>query len=474
MKYNLINLAVVVLIIVSAVGCSALRLIEAAVRVSGSLIDAETKKNYVQMRFSANGKELSRPTDMLYSSTTPRLMNLTQQFKRKSGHSFFKEAMMPKDFAFTGGRPDPHTFPTEGLIEASAKALQKLGGDLVNYPGEKGYEGLRELASMRFERREGVPLNIDDISITSGSMQALELVLGTFINPGDTVITEEFTYSGTLGIMRHLKANIVGVSMDYIDGMNMDALEETLSELKAKNIRPKLIYTTSNHQNPTAAILSLERRKRMLELADEYDTLIVEDDCYGDIDFVPNPTPDAIFKLDASNRVIFITTFSKILGCGLRQGYFVARPPYNGMIHGNRWDGGTSALASAIVAEYFKAHLDEHLAVTNIAVGAKCRAVVDTLRKNVSDICTWTEPRGGLFLWIHLPETTDMAKLGELASQHNVGFSNGSGFHYRSDPIKCIRLAYAYTHIDDVAEGITYLCEAIRGAQGETVDIAAD
>ena len=380
-----------------------------------------------------------------------------------------------KDFAFTGGRPDPYTFPTEGLIEASAKALRELGGSLVNYPGETGYRGLRELASMRFERREGVPLPVDNISITSGSTQALDLVLQTFVDAGDTVLTEEFTYSGTLGIMRHLKANIVGVPMDYIDGMNMDALEDKLKELKARNIQPKLIYTTTNHQNPTAAILSLERRKRMLELADEYDTLILEDDCYGDIDFVPNPTPDALFKLDESNRVIFVATFSKILGAGVRQGYFVARPPYHAMIHENRWDGGCSALASAIVAEFFKNHLDEHLKVTNAAVGAKCRAVVETLRKNVSDLCTWTEPRGGLFLWIHLPETTDMQKLRELASKNNVGYSDGSAFHYRRDPVKCIRLAYAYTHIDDVAEGITYLCDAIREAQVEAaVDVAAD
>lgn len=381
---------------------------------------------------------------------------------------------MPKDFAFTGGRPDPYTFPTEALIEASAMAIKKLGGSLVNYPGESGYRGLRELASMRFERREGVPLPVDNISLTSGSMQALDLVLRTFINPGDTVITEELTYSGTLGIMRHLKANIVGIPMDYTDGMKMDALEEKLKELKSKKIRPKLIYTTANHQNPTGAILSLERRKRMLELAQAYDTLIVEDDCYGDIDFVPNPTPASLFKLDQSNRVIFVATFSKILGAGVRQGYFVARPPYYEMIHRNRWDGGTSALASAIVAEFFMKHLDEHLAVTNAAVGAKCRAVIQTLEKNVSDLCTWTRPRGGLFLWIRLPETTDMNKLKEIASQHNVGYSNGSAFHYRQEPIKCIRLAYAYCHVDDIPEGIAYLCKAIRGAQAKAVDVAAD
>lgn len=378
-----------------------------------------------------------------------------------------------KDFAFTGGRPDPYTFPTEALIEASAKALRKLGGQLVNYPGESGYRGLRELASMRFERREGVPLPVDNTSITSGSMQALELVLGTFIKPGDTVLTEEFTYSGTLGIMRHLKANIVGVPMDYIDGMDMDTLEDKLKELKRQNVTPSLIYTTSNHQNPTGAILSLDRRHRMLELAEEYDTLIVEDDCYGDIDFVPNPTPDSLFKLDTTNRVIFIATFSKILGAGVRQGYFVANQPYHSNIHQNRWDGGTSALASAIVAEFFMEHLEAHLEKTNTAVGAKCQAVVDTLDEHVSDICTWTRPRGGLFLWIDLPESTDMRKLNELASAKGVGYSNGSAFHYAGNPVKAIRLAYAYCHVDDVPEGITYLAEAIQGAQIAAVDVAA-
>ncbi|RKU18202.1 hypothetical protein C6503_10035 [Candidatus Poribacteria bacterium] len=378
-----------------------------------------------------------------------------------------------KDFAFTGGRPDPYTFPTEGLIAASEKALRKLGGDLVNYPGESGHSSLRELASMRFERREGIPLPIDNISITSGSMQALELVLGTFINPGDTVLTEEYTYSGTLGIMRHFKANIEGVSMDYIDGMDMDALAAKLKALKQKNIRPSLIYTTSNHQNPTGAILSLQRRKQMLALAEEYDTLIVEDDCYGDIDFTSTPTPDSLFKLDASNRVIFIATFSKILGAGVRQGYFVARQPYYGQIHQNRWDGGTSALASAIVAEFFTEHLEAHLVKTNAAVGAKCRAVVDTLDAHVSDLCTWTRPRGGLFLWIDLPETTDMQKLQQLASEKGVGYSNGSAFHYANAPVKSIRLAYAYCHVDDIPEGITYLCEAIRAAQSDTSEVAA-
>ena len=369
------------------------------------------------------------------------------------------------DFAFTGGRPDPDTFPTEKLIEASAKALQNLGGNLVSYPGDNGYQGLREVCSLRFERREGVPLPIDQISITSGSMQSLDLILRNLLEPGDIVLTEELVYSGTLGLLRHLKTNIVGVPLDYVEGLDPDALEEILIDFQGKNIKPKLIYVTPNHQNPTGAILTLERRKRLIELAETFDLFIVEDDCYGDIDFTPEPIPNSLFTLDQSNRVIYVATFSKILGAGVRLGYFVARAPYDKIISNDRWDLGTSALSSAIVAEFFRDNLDQHLEITNAVVGAKCRAVTKTLEEHVSDICTWTKPRGGLFLWVDLPEQTDMQKMQTLAAEKGVHFSTGNAFHATGKPIKAIRIAYAYCPLDYVADGIRHLCHAIRAAQ---------
>ena len=179
-----------------------------------------------------------------------------------------------RQYIFTGGRPDPKSFPIQGLIDATAKVLTRMGEDLVLYPGDRGYIGLREVASSRFEHREGVPLPLDNIAITSGSMQSISLVARTFIKPGDVVITEELCYSGSLGLFRHLQANIVGVELDEVDGMDMDALETKLKELASKNIKPAFIYTTSNHQNPTGAILALDRRKRMIELAKEYGLII--------------------------------------------------------------------------------------------------------------------------------------------------------------------------------------------------------
>lgn len=370
-----------------------------------------------------------------------------------------------KNFGFTGGRPDPFTFPTEQLIKASEKALRKIGGDLVNYPGDRGDRSLRELASIRFERREGVPLNVDRISITSGSMQSLDLIFRTFLDQGDTILTEELAYSGTLSLLRDLNAKIVGVPLDHTDGMDIDALETILKDLAQKQIKPKMIYVTPNHQNPTGAILTHDRRKRLLEIADEYDLIVIEDDCYGDIDFIPNVTPDSLFKLDRSDRVIYVATFSKILGAGVRLGYFVAKAEDQSLIHHSRWDLGTSALSSAIVAEFFKEHLADHLAVTNAAVKAKCEAVDRTLEDQVGDLCSWTKPRGGLFMWVDLPSQTDLNKVEKLASEKGVGFSRGSAFHCQQKPIKALRIAYAYCHVDDIPEGIGYLCDAIRSAQ---------
>ena len=370
-----------------------------------------------------------------------------------------------KDFAFTGGRPDPGTFPTQELIAASAKALEKIGSDLVNYPGEDGNRQLRKLASLRFQRREGIPLPVDDISLTSGSMQSLDLIFRAYLKPGDVILTEELVYSGTLGLLKHLEVNIAGVPLDYADGIDMIALEQKLNGLRAEGKCPRLIYVTANHQNPTGAILTLDRRQRLLELANEFDLLIIEDDCYGDIDFIPNITPDSLYKLDPSDRVIYVASFSKILGAGVRLGYFVTSPRHRRKIHAGRWDLGTSGLASAIVAQFFTDHLEEHLETTNAVVKAKCQAVLDTLEANVSNLCTWTVPRGGLFLWIDLPKGTDMDKLKKTARQKGVGFSPGSAFHCHNEPIKAIRLAYAYCALENIPEGITYLCHAIRNAQ---------
>ena len=179
-----------------------------------------------------------------------------------------------KYYEFTGGKPPPESFPVQELMASAHRVLEQEGRDLVFYPGQhehagysnKGYLGLREVASSRFAHREGVPLPVENIAITAGSMQAIELIGRHFIKPGDTVITSELCYVGTLRFLRYLGARIVGVPLDYLEGMDMEALDTTLSQLAAQSITPKFIYITDSHQNPTGAIVSASRRKRLLEL----------------------------------------------------------------------------------------------------------------------------------------------------------------------------------------------------------------
>ncbi len=380
---------------------------------------------------------------------------------------------MEKTYYFTGGKTPPETFPTEGLIEAAGKVLRELGGAFAFYPRQhayaghsvKGYVGLREVASARFEHREGVPLPVENVVITTGSMQAIELLGRTFIRPGDIVITEELSYYGTLQFFRYMQANIVGVPLDERDGMDVGALEDLLRHLAKANVKPKFVYVIPNHHNPTDAIMTRRRREELLELAIEYDVPIVEDDCYGDLDFEPGIIPPSIFTLDEDrSHVIFVGSFSKIVGPGVRLGYFCAPDRFLDAILAHRWDLGTSILASAILAEYLKDHLWEQVARQVEAIKKRRDVLLKALKEYLGDVARWNEPRGGLFLWVKLPEEIDMAKLKEAAEKRAVRFDEGQKFHYKGEKLKALRLSYAHIPVEDIPEGIRLLAEAVEEA----------
>ncbi|MFC1719233.1 PLP-dependent aminotransferase family protein, partial [Candidatus Poribacteria bacterium] len=276
-----------------------------------------------------------------------------------------------KVYSFTGGRPSPEDFPIQGLIDATERMLTRRGTDLIAYPDTNGqHDDLAEIAAIRFENREGVPLPKENIIISAGSIMAIEELAQFLTQPGDTIITEELSYMGSLGRFRSLGLDIKGIPVHPIDGMDMDALEETLSGLSAKNITPKFIYTIPTYQNPTGSILTLERRKRMLELAEEYGVFIIEDDCYGDIHFdLPQPPP-ALYSLAESQPVAYIGSLSKIMGPGLRLGYVCIPPGYE-KLKQRRIGMKVSGLASLIVAEYLRDNLQSHLSRHNEVIKEK-------------------------------------------------------------------------------------------------------
>jgi 2-aminoadipate transaminase len=375
-----------------------------------------------------------------------------------------------KTYSFTGGRPSPEDFPVEGLIDATARVLRRRGTDLIAYPHMVDLHGeLAQVAATRFEnsasvRTPGITLPVEEIVITAGSMMAINELAAFLAEPGDTVITEELSYMGSLGRFRGLGLDIRGIPVHPLDGMDVDALRTTLRDLGAQGITPKFIYTIATYQNPTGAILTLDRRKRLLELAGEYGTIVVEDDCYGDVHFEPPQPPPTLYELSAGSvPVVYTGSFSKIVGPGLRLGYMCV-PPELDAIKARRISNYASGLASLILAEYLRENLGVHIARHNEVIVGKRDTLLAALEGALGGLASWNRPRGGLFCWVKLPQEIELARLEELATGHGVVYTPGRDFHYQGENIKYLRLSYPHMSHDEIREGVSILAECIRHA----------
>lgn len=375
-----------------------------------------------------------------------------------------------REIYFTGGKTPPEAFPYMKLIEASEKALKNLKGTFAYYPVQheysdyslKGYRKLREIAVKRYEDREKIKLPVENFVISNGSMQAVELISRAFVKPDNIVITEELSYYGSLELFRYLNAKIVGVKLDKKTGMDIDDLEDTLKIMDRVGIKPSFIYTMPNNQNPTGARMPEKNRVKLLNLAHEYNIKIVEDDCYGDLDFTLDKKPRALLTLDEDKDVIYIGSFSKIVAPGIRLGYFYSPEKYMDIILRHRWDIGTSLLASAILADYLQDKLWDQIWMQVDIIKRKKDAVLNALEENLSGYASWTEPDGGLFIWVTLNKEVDMDKLIDKAAEKGIRFDPGRMFHYRMKNLSAFRLSYAHVPLEDIFYGIEKLSEAVK------------
>ena len=313
-------------------------------------------------------------------------------------------------------------------------------------------------------KREGVSVDPNHIALMSGSMQAVTLCAEALMrHPGDIIVCEELTYSGTIGAYAGLGATLVGVPVDE-HGMCMDALAETMADLHAKATPPAFIYTLTTYQNPTGSIMPLERRKRLLEIAAHYGCIVVEDNCYGDVHF-EGEVPPSLYALGDSERIIYICSLSKILGPGVREGYVLARPTMLKRLLDRRFDGGHSALTAAICATFFRDRLWQHVAYCNDLLRTKRDAVFAGLEESVGDICSWSRPAGGMFIWVRFPDDVDRSQLQALADERGIIYARGSNFHIRRQDIPYLRLAFGFASLDSILEGVQLLGECIHQAR---------
>ena len=367
------------------------------------------------------------------------------------------------NYPFGSGRPDPATFPNRGLAEAAARILPELGDELACYPGSLGYEPFRRLMSDRFLHREGVPLPVDQIALTTGSMQAVTLVAQAFVEqPGDVIILGEYTYSGTLGAYRKEGADLVGIPLDD-DGMRMDALEAEVDRLVKQGRKPAFIYVLATFQNPTGSIMPLDRRRKLLSIADRYEIPVVEDHCYADTVYEPCQEP-ALWTLEHECPVVHIESFSKILGPGVRVGCLAASKPVLNDILQYRRDGGASTLSAAIVTEYFREQMWDHVEQINRTVKQKRDLMLDQLGKHPDAFEWYSRPKGGLFIWVKLPDALDTVACEQLAESRGIDYATGRAFHAYDQDVPYLRLAFGFATLPQIEEGIPLLADCVKSS----------
>ena len=371
---------------------------------------------------------------------------------------------MNPTYEFGGGFPDPVSFPYEGMIEATARMMANEGAAAMTYGDPQGYRGLRELVCEKYERFESFSTTPDNIIVANGSGHALSLAFSAFVDPGDVIISESPTFSGSLHTMRRHGPEILDVPVDG-EGIVTDAVRERLTALRAQGRRCKLIYTIVNFQNPAGPSQSLRRRHALLELANEFDTLILEDDAYGELRFEGETLPP-LFALDRNARVIRAGTLSKILGAGVRLGWLCAPkemiPAFQGFLFG----GGVNPFMSRVATYYLRDHLTEHIKRLIDIYRAKRDGMLLGLDETLGGTdAVISRPEGGFFIWIRLPSGTDPKRLQELAVEARAQYTPGPAFFPQGGGHEYIRLAFSYESAEKCYEGARAIGRAILAAK---------
>ncbi|MBK80920.1 MAG: hypothetical protein CMQ43_08400 [Gammaproteobacteria bacterium] len=369
--------------------------------------------------------------------------------------------MTDRQFDFGSGRADPDTFPVAALQAAAERAIADNARALTDYPGALGHPGFRRAMARRESAREGVPVDPDHLVLTNGSMQGVTLTAQALQEaPGDTVILEEFSYPGTLSAYRNIGLSLEGIPL-CDTGMRLDALADTLARLDREGRQAKFIYAISTYQNPTGFVMPRKERLALIELARRYGVPVVEDNCYADVHY-EGPVEPAMYALDDGPDLIYLCSLSKILAPGFRLGYVLARPPMLERITARRNDAGSNTLAAAIAAEFYADGIEAHAATVNPALRIKRDHLLATLAEELDDVCVWSRPPGGLFVWVRLPGDTDRRKLWDLAQADGVHYLPGSAFHVAAADVPYLRLAFGHLDLDTIGEGVRRLAGCIR------------
>jgi len=390
----------------------------------------------------------------------------TKAMQSSAIREILKLTQAPDVISFAGGLPAPEAFPIEPIREASDFVLSEMGAKVLQYYPTEGFVPLRELLC-GFGVEQGVGSSIDNVLITSGSQQALDLIGKVFINRGDLILVESPTYLGAIQAFNAYGAEYLAVPFDD-QGMQTDALEEAL------RAGPKLIYVIPNFQNPTGVTMSLKRRQRLVELADQYGVPIVEDDPYGKLRYEGEYIPPVI-AVDAEFRghceetycgnVIYLSTFSKTLAPGLRMAWVTApvaviqkfvQAKQGADLHSPTFN---QAIAYEAAKDGF---LSQYIEKIKAIYGERRLVMLAALEEHFPAGTKWTRPEGGMFLWVTLPEGIDSSEILQKAVQRKVAFVPGGPFHANGGGKNTMRLNFSNAQPEMIREGIARLGQVLK------------
>lgn len=388
-----------------------------------------------------------------------------QQMKSSAIRELLKVSELPDIISFGGGLPAAEVFPYNQVKEACIKVLDEQGKQALQYGTTEGYRPLRELIA-RHTARIGINVTADNVIITAGSQQALDILGKVFINRGDRILVENPTYLGALQAWRAYGADYVVVPMDD-DGIITDRFEDAFCA------GPKFIYIQPNFHNPCGVTLSNERRKILVEMASNKGIPIIEDDPYGQLRYEGEYLAP-IVNIDSqrqgnhdpySGNVIYLSTFSKILSPGLRLGSIIAPvdviPKFVTAKQG--MDLHTATFNQMIAYEVAKGgFIDQHVKVICKVYSERRDAMLDSLEEHMPDGVEWTHPKGGLFLWVKMPEKINATELFNEAVKHKVAFVPGEHFFASGGGYNTMRLNFSYCSPEQINEGISRLAVSIK------------
>jgi 2-aminoadipate transaminase len=411
---------------------------------------------------------IARPPAARDTPWAQRYAQRALELRSSAIRDLLKLTQDPEIISFAGGLPAAETFPLPEVAAAAQRAILEHGQKALQYGATEGYGPLREML-VRHMGRYGIRVRVENVLVTTGSQQALDLVSRLFINPGDRVVTEEPTYLGALQAFSACQATYLPIRLDH-DGLKVDLLEEAL------RAGPKLLYVLPNFQNPTGVTLSLERRRRLIELAAHYGVPIVEDDPYGQLRYQGTHLPPLVV-LDAEYHgcahgesslrggVLYLGTLSKTLAPGLRIGWVVAPQEVIQRLVTLKQgtDLHTSSLTQVVAYETAKGgFLDRHVRDIRNVYRARRDAMLGALEAHFPTGVQWTRPQGGLFLWVTLPAGLDSATLLQEALAAKVAFVPGAAFFPQGGGETTLRLNFSFCPPSAIVEGVRRLGQAVR------------